>query len=455
MVISAKRLWKNRIGAKRIKIRNFMSVLFNVIRMISDYQISGSFRNKTGVIFSDWFNQLIFVIKCTAESDLGLFLCLKALNAIDMEQSYFSVPVTPDWEGLLNCIGRKGTPERVHHIELFLDDEIKDIICDRFGLLDGIGVHEPFFDLKKEIRIQRFLGYDYVRCGLDDFEMPLDRLSVADTAKIERVGGREFINEKEGPITSWEEFEKYPWADPGMCKSTELEWYEKNLPEDMCIIGSGGFAHFAEYLSWLMGYETLCYALYENRNLVGAISRKLEDIYEAVIWRLLSYERVKIIWGSDDMGFKGGPLISPDDLREFVLPGHKLMADLSHQAGRPYLLHSCGKLDLIMEDLIDAVGIDARHSFEDTIEDVLTANSRYGNRIAILGGIDVDFLCRSSEQEIRNRVRQTLDAGMPGGGYCLGSGNSIANYIPVDNFLVMLDEGRKYIQDLKAYVVIN
>ncbi len=48
------------------------------------------------------------------------------------------------------------------------------------------------------------------------------------------------------------------------------------------------------------------------------------------------------------------------------------------------------------------------------------------------------------EQEIRSRVRQTLDECMTGGGYCLGSGNSIANYIPVDNYLVMLDEGRRY-----------
>jgi uroporphyrinogen decarboxylase len=177
---------------------------------------------------------------------------------------------------------------------------------------------------------------------------------------------------------------------------------------------------------------------------VDASSRKLVEIYDVVIRRLLEFDRVKIIWGSDDMGFKGGPLISPKDLREFVLPGHKLMASLSHNAGRPYLLHSCGNLDLIMEDLIEVVGIDARHSFEDTIEDVVTANKRYGDRIAILGGIDMDFLCRASEPEIRGRVRQTLDECMPGGGYCLGSGNSIANYIPVENYLAMLDEGRRY-----------
>jgi uroporphyrinogen decarboxylase len=361
-----------------------------------------------------------------------------------MGEEFFTVPVEPDWEKLLYCLERKGIPDRVHHIELYLDEEIKDTLCVRFGLLDGISSQDPYAELKREIRIQRFLGYDYVRCGLDDFDMPLDRLTVRDSAGISRVGGREYINEKAGPITNWQEFERYPWPEPGSCGTSRLEWYEKNLPDDMCVIGSGGFAHFAEYLNWLMGYETLCYTLFENRDLVEAISRKLENIYEQVIRLLLEFDRVKIIWGSDDMGFRGGPLISPDDLREFVLPGHQLMADLSHQTGRPYLLHSCGNLDLIMEDLIEGVGIDARHSFEDNIEDVVTAKERYGDRIAILGGIDVDFLCRSNEREIRRRVRDTLDHCMPGGGYCLGSGNSIANYIPVENYLVMLDEGRRY-----------
>jgi len=131
-----------------------------------------------------------------------------------MKQGYFKVSVTPSWESLLDCIARKGTPARVHHIELFLDEEIKDIICLRFGLLDGMRDHDPFFDLKKEIRIQRFLGYDYIRCSLDDFDMPLEKISVADTADIRRAGGREYINEQVGPISSWEEFEKYPWPDP-------------------------------------------------------------------------------------------------------------------------------------------------------------------------------------------------------------------------------------------------
>lgn len=359
-------------------------------------------------------------------------------------RKFFTNECNPDWQGLVDCILRISTPYRVFNIELFLDEEIKEDICERFGLLDYLKKSDPYFRLNKEIAIQRFLGYDYVRCSLDDFEMPLRRLVVADTAAAKRQGGREYIDEHSGPITTWEEYESYPWPDPEKAASRSLEWYQKNLPEDMCIIGSGGFARFAEYLNWLMGYQTLCFTLYENRELVTAISRKLVEIYEKAISRLLEFSRVKIIWGSDDMGFRNGPLISPDDMKEFVFPGHRLMASMSHDAGRPYLLHSCGNLDLLIEDLIEDVCIDARHSFEDTIEDVVSVHQKYGHRIAHLGGIDVDFLCRSNEDQIRKRVRYTLEKCMEGGGYCLGTGNSVANYIPVENYLIMLDEGRKF-----------
>jgi len=127
-----------------------------------------------------------------------------------------------------------------------------------------------------------------------------------------------------------------------------------------------------------------------------------------------------------------------------VLCHHKELAEISHAAGRPYLLHSCGQLAEIMDDLINDVKIDAKHSYEDTIEDVRDVKKTYGRKIAMIGGIDVDFLCRADEQAIRKRVRDTLDVCQEGGGYCLGTGNSVANYIPLDNYLTMVDEGMLY-----------
>jgi uroporphyrinogen decarboxylase len=209
-------------------------------------------------------------------------------------------------------------------------------------------------------------------------------------------------------------------------------------------LANGGMGHFCEFLVWLMGYETLCYALVDNRDLVTAISERIFSFYREAMAVLLSFRCLKLFWTSDDMGFRTGTLLSPDDLRAFVLPGHRMLADMAHKAGRLVLLHSCGNLSAIMEDLITDVGIDAKHSFEDTIQRVEDARALYGNRIAVLGGIDVDFLCRADERQVRTRVRGTLEACMPGGGYCLGTGNTVANYMPLDNYLAMLDEGRRF-----------
>lgn len=358
--------------------------------------------------------------------------------------AFSKVSIEPDWRALRRCILRDGAPARVHHIELFLDPEIQDAICARYGVLDGIDRGDPYFEQRKQIALQRYLGYDYVRWSLERQTWPLNYENTQDTAALGHKDGRNYVNMQRGPITSWEEFERYPWPDATQASSESLEWFEEHLPEDMCVMGSGGFAHFAEHLTWLMGYETCCIALCEQRDLVEAIARRLYDYYVVFLERVLQFARVGIIWGSDDMGFRGGPLLPPDDLRAYVLAGHKKMAEMSHAAGRPYLLHACGRLDLIMEDLISDVGIDAKHSFEDAIEPVTEAKRKYGDRIALLGGIDMDFLCRADAPAVRRRVRETLETCMPGGGYCLGTGNSVANYIPVDNYLAMLDEGRRF-----------
>ncbi len=360
-----------------------------------------------------------------------------------MKQGPFSVGITPDWEGLVRCIRRQGTPQRVHYIELFLDDEVQAAICDRYNLLEGLDEAHPFFAQKRQVILQRFLGYDYVVCRLENMDMPLKRMAIPDLAALPREGGRSYMEEHKGPITNWAEFEAYPWPDTEQASTRSFEWYEANLPDDMCLVVTG-VAHFAEYLTWLMGYETLCYSLYDQRDLVETISERVVEMYRKALARILQFDRVKVIWGSDDMGFRSGTLISPKDMRELVLPGHKLMAEMSHAAGRPYLLHSCGNLFAIMDDLINDVRIDAKHSFEDTIESVIEDKAKYGDKIALLGGIDVDFLCRASTEQIRQRVRKTLEACMPGGGYCLGTGNSVANYIPLDNYLLMLEEGRRF-----------
>jgi uroporphyrinogen decarboxylase len=292
--------------------------------------------------------------------------------------------------------------------------------------------------------MQKFLGYDCVAGGVEWSGFPRNIISVEDENIVasQKRQARHWTDEHQGPIGSWQDFEKYPWPDPKSIRTDNLEWLAENLPDGMGIYA--GCHSVFEQVTWLFGYETLCLSLYDQPDLVDAMFERIGSLLYEVAKVLVQMEKVDILFGGDDMGFKTATMISAQALIEKSLPWHQKMAALAHEHGKIYILHSCGNLDELMESLIEDVKIDGRHSFEDEIEPVTEAKPKYGDRIALLGGIDVNFLCLANESEIRSRVRDTLDFCMPGGGYCLGSGNSVTNYIPVENYLVMLDEGRKY-----------
>jgi uroporphyrinogen decarboxylase len=91
-----------------------------------------------------------------------------------------------------------------------------------------------------------------------------------------------------------------------------------------------------------------------------------------------------------------------------------------------------------MDSIIDVCKYDGKHSYEDTIEPVEAAYERWGNRIAIMGGIDLDFVCRKTPEEVYQRSRAMLERAEKHGGYALGSGNSIPEYVPQENYFAMI-----------------
>jgi len=358
-------------------------------------------------------------------------------------KSPFTKPIRLDGEGLMRAIRREGDLDRVYFVDLYVDWEIQKAIGERYGIWEDIDPADPWARWKKEIAYQRFVGYDWVNGWIGGMDWPLPGHFVKDTSGLERDGGRRFIELHTGPIQNWEDFEKYPWPSLETADLSEMEWLNKNLPDDMVLFSPRG-GHNFEFISMLMGYESLCYALVENRELVKAICDRLDDYFTGFAKIACQFDRVTAHWGTDDWGFRTGTLISPDDLREFIIPGHQHVAEMAHSCGKSYLLHCCGQIEDVMPDILNVVKADVRHSFEDTILPVTDAKKKWGDQIALFGGIDMDFICRATPEQIRKRVRETLDVCQPGGGYCLGTGNSVANYIPVENYLAMLDEGRLY-----------
>ncbi len=131
-------------------------------------------------------------------------------------------------------------------------------------------------------------------------------------------------------------------------------------------------------------------------------------------------------------------MLTPQQLRQYVFPWHKRIVEAVHCAGKPAILHSCGNFDTIIEDVICDLKYDGKHSFEDNILPVEEAYERFGARISILGGIDLDFVCRSKPEEIRKRSIEMLRRAEKRGGYALGTGNSVPEYVPAENYFAMI-----------------
>ncbi len=241
---------------------------------------------------------------------------------------------------------------------------------------------------------------------------------------------------------SWQEFDAYQWPRIEHADFSDIERLSEMLPDGMKIIVTlpGGVL---ENLVAVMGYEPLCYALADRPDLVRAVADRIGECELALYQALCDFDAIGVLWLNDDLGFKTATMISPEHLRAYVFPWHTRLVEHAHAHDKPVILHACGNVSEVIEDLI-ATGIDAKHSFEDIIQPVTEFKRLYGDRLAAIGGIDMDVVSRSSEAEVRGYTRRVIAECAPGGGWALGTGNSVPNYVPVANYLAMLDEGRKW-----------
>jgi len=252
-----------------------------------------------------------------------------------------------------------------------------------------------------------------------------------------------------GVIRDMDDFRKYPWDEiPDMYfeKNTDMfKALRETLPEGMKAVGGAGNGIF-ECVQDVTGYMDLCYIRADDFELYGKLFERVGKTNLAIWSRLL--ERFGDIFCvarfGDDLGFKTNSLIPDSDIREFVIPAYKPIVELAHGYGKPLLLHSCGNIFNVFDDIIDETGIDAKHSNEDQIAPFAEWVERYGDRIGNFGGIDTDALCRCSEKEIKEYILDVLEQVDGKGGIAFGSGNSIPDYVPEAGYLAMIETVREY-----------
>jgi len=251
-----------------------------------------------------------------------------------------------------------------------------------------------------------------------------------------------------GPIQTRADFDAYPWQElPALywqVAQPRLDALAAALPPGMKAVGGVGNGAF-ELAESLVGLEFLPFMEADYPELYADLFRAIGD-YMCDVWREFmkryACHFVACRFG-DDLGFKSSLLTNPATIRKHIIPQYRRVIDIVHGGGVPFLWHSCGCIFEIMEDVI-ALGIDAKHSNEDSIAPYDRWIADYGGRIGLLGGFDLNFICSNSPDVIHEKVMEMGKRFRNSArGYALGSGNSIPDYVQPENYLAMVRAARE------------
>lgn len=342
---------------------------------------------------------------------------------------------TPNYMNIVNA-ARNIVPDRLPLYEHNID---VDFMEKYYGyefkhLLDG-----SYDDILKFMEI--FTGFFR--------EMNYDTVSYEAVIGGIMPGGGALGGLQSGVIKNREDFDDYPWDDvPKLFfekYSNRFKALREKMPEGMMAIGGPGNGIF-ECVQEVVGYTELSLISVDDPELFHDLFEAVGTVFVKIWGRFLEEfgDIYCVCRFGDDLGFKSQTLLPHINIRESIIPQYRKITDLVHSYDKPFLLHSCGQIFDVMDDIIVTGNIDAKHSNEDQIAPFSEWVEKYGDRIGNFGGIDMNVLCMNTPEEIDVYVKNVIDYSVGKGGFAIGSGNSIPNYVPVEGYLAMIKAVNDY-----------
>ncbi len=344
-----------------------------------------------------------------------------------------TTPLTPDWNRVLKAV-RFEEPDRVPLFEALIAYENQSKFLGR-----PVGPD----DLPAQVEFWSRAGYDYIPLNIGMMEPG----KVTENSHISKVLKKIMAeNADEGDaekdwnvevtsfIHGWKEFEAFPWAEMGALDLSKLAEVGPLLPPGMKAIGVSGKIFT---LTWmLMGFNNFAMSLIRDPKLVGAVFEQVAKIQYSALDQILKLPHVGAVWAVDDMAYNSGPMISVKHFEQYVFPWYKEMARRCHEAGRLFIIHSDGKLDALLPSLVN-LGLDVIQPIDPTCNDIADIKKKVAGKLCIVGNVPNELLRIGTTDEVRGYVRMLLREVAPGGGYMLGSGNSVPDWARFENYQAM------------------
>ncbi|MBQ4353357.1 MAG: helix-turn-helix domain-containing protein [Clostridia bacterium] len=196
---------------------------------------------------------------------------------------------------------------------------------------------------------------------------------------------------------------------------------------------------------WLRGMENALTDYYEYPEETHKLYSALTDFYIKLILNTKKYHDIDGVFITDDIGTQKAPFFSLAIFREFFKPYYAKLIKACHEAGIHVWLHTCGNVTDFVEDFIE-IGFDVLHPIQKYSMDEVEIAKKFGGRITILAGLDVQqIIPNGTTEEVRAEVRHIIDTySRPDGGLILTLGNAATSDCPIENLHAFLDESYEY-----------
>ncbi|MHA1700550.1 MAG: uroporphyrinogen decarboxylase family protein [Promethearchaeota archaeon] len=248
-----------------------------------------------------------------------------------------------------------------------------------------------------------------------------------------------FLKKKEDAL-AW--YDRYGWPHEkpvDRARVKEYKQFQKEFGDRIFLIPQIGGVQLYESTWVIMGQARWAYYCRKDPDYIHKLIDSRKEAQLKILDEIAKYDP-KIIFGGDDMGQKGRPLISPAMYRKFFKEPYKeIFKKVHEELGAKIFNHSCGNIVELLPDMIDA-GLDGWQSLEPASGiDHEMVKKKYGDRFLLVGGIDSREISFGSKESIQRHIKQQIKRMGKGGGYIAGPTHDFLTETPLDNCLAMRD----------------